>query len=90
MHANNSRDAFDSGADRHANLGTGDIEPEAIAAIVRAAGCDVLVETPAAGQAEDISYLRSKTGEPRGGRLVEPSRPADRQSDSRRHLGGRR
>ena len=60
VHANDSRDAFDSGADRHTNLGTGFIEPEAIAAIVRAAGCDVLVETPPAGQAEDISYLRSK------------------------------
>jgi deoxyribonuclease-4 len=60
IHANDSRDAFDSGADRHTNIGTGFIEPEAIAAIVRAAGCDVLVETPAAGQAEDISYLRSK------------------------------
>ena len=60
MHANNSRDTFDSGADRHANFGTGLIQPEAIAAIVRAAGCDVVVETPAEGQAEDISFLRNK------------------------------
>src|SRR3954470_6851491 len=64
IHANDSRDAFDSGADRHTNFGTGFIEPEAIAAIVRAAGCDVLVETPAAGQADDISYLRSKASQP--------------------------
>jgi deoxyribonuclease-4 len=62
IHANDSRDTFDSGADRHTHIGTGFIEPEAIAAIVRAAGCDVLVETPAAGQAEDISFLRSKAG----------------------------
>jgi deoxyribonuclease IV len=62
IHANDSRDTFDSGADRHTNIGSGFIEPEAIAAIVRAAGCDVLVETPAAGQADDISYLRSKAG----------------------------
>ncbi|MBV9820662.1 MAG: deoxyribonuclease IV [Actinobacteria bacterium] len=62
VHANDSRDAFDSGADRHANFGTGFIEPEAIAAVVRAAGCDVLVETPAAGQADDISFLRNKAG----------------------------
>src|SRR5919112_87439 len=62
VHANDSRDAFDSGADRHTNFGTGFIEPEAIAAIVRAAGCDVLVETPASGQADDISFLRSKAG----------------------------
>lgn len=59
VHANDSRDVFDSGADRHTNLGTGFIDPEAIAAIVRAAGCDVIVETPAGGQAEDIEYLRS-------------------------------
>jgi deoxyribonuclease-4 len=62
VHANDSRDAFDSGADRHTNFGTGFIEPEAIAAIVRAAGCAVLVETPASGQADDISFLRSKAG----------------------------
>lgn len=61
VHANDSRDAFDSGADRHANFGTGLIEPDAIAAVVRAAGSDVVVETPGEGQAEDISYLRANT-----------------------------
>jgi len=60
IHANDSRDTFDSGADRHTNIGTGFIEPEAIAAIVRAAGCDVIVETPADGQASDIDYLRKQ------------------------------
>lgn len=59
IHANDSRDAFDSGADRHANFGVGSIDPAEIAAIVKAAGCDALVETPAGGQAEDIAYLRS-------------------------------
>jgi deoxyribonuclease-4 len=62
VHANDSRDAFDSGADRHANFGSGLIEPDAIAAVVRAAGSDVVVETPGEGQAEDISYLRAHTG----------------------------
>ncbi|MDQ2838315.1 MAG: deoxyribonuclease IV [Actinomycetota bacterium] len=62
VHANDSRDTFDSGADRHTNLGTGFIEPDAIAAIVRAAGCDVVVETPADGQAADIDYLRENAG----------------------------
>jgi len=62
VHANDSRDAFDSGADRHANFGTGLIEPDAIAAVVRAAGSDAVVETPGEGQAEDISYLRANTG----------------------------
>jgi deoxyribonuclease-4 len=58
VHANDSRDGFDSGADRHANFGAGQIDPAAIAAVARQAGCDVLVETPADGQAEDIAYLR--------------------------------
>jgi deoxyribonuclease IV len=59
IHANDSRDAFDSGADRHANFGAGSIDPAEIAAIVKAAGCDALVETPADGQAKDIAFLRS-------------------------------
>ena len=58
VHANDSRDAFDSGADRHATFGTGQIEPDAIAAICRAAGSDVIVETPAEGQAKDMTFLR--------------------------------
>ena len=59
VHANNSRDAFDSGADRHANFDAGTIDAAQIAAVAVTAGCDVLVETPAAGQAADIAYLRS-------------------------------
>jgi deoxyribonuclease-4 len=38
VHANDSRDDFDSGADRHANLGSGRIGDEALLAVVRAAG----------------------------------------------------
>jgi deoxyribonuclease-4 len=60
VHANDSRDGFDSGADRHANLGAGTIGAEAVAAVCRAAGSDVIVETPAAGQAADISILRDR------------------------------
>jgi len=59
VHANDSRDGFDSGADRHANFGSGSIDPAAIADIVRAAGCDAVAETPMAGIADDIDYLRS-------------------------------
>jgi deoxyribonuclease IV len=58
VHANNSRDAFDSGADRHANFDSGQIDPEAIAAVARAAGTPVVVETPAVGHAADIGFLR--------------------------------
>ncbi len=60
VHANNSRDAFGSGADRHANFADGTIDPAQIAAVCAAAGSDVIVETPggAAGTGADIRYLR--------------------------------
>jgi deoxyribonuclease IV len=60
VHCNDSRDAFDSGADRHANLGDGQIDLEVLLAVVRAAGCPVVVETPRDGQAADIALLRAK------------------------------
>jgi deoxyribonuclease IV len=60
VHANNSRDAFDSGADRHANFDSGTFDSELIAAVCRDAGTDVIVETPggAEGQGADLEYLR--------------------------------
>lgn len=60
VHANDSRDAFDSGADRHANLGSGTIDAATIADVCRAAGCDVVVETPGGPDAQrgDIELLR--------------------------------
>ena len=58
IHANNSRDTFDSGADRHANFDSGTIDPAVIAAVCAKAGSDVIVETPGDGQAADISFLR--------------------------------
>ncbi|MCW2779072.1 MAG: apurinic endonuclease Apn1 [Frankiales bacterium] len=62
VHANDSRDAFGSGADRHANFGTGEIDPEALVAVVAAAGAPVVCETPggAEGQAADIAFLRER------------------------------
>jgi deoxyribonuclease-4 len=61
VHANDSRDPFASGADRHANLGTGQIDPDLIVAVIAAADAPVIVETPGgvAGQAADIAYLRA-------------------------------
>ncbi|MGH3452238.1 MAG: deoxyribonuclease IV [Haloechinothrix sp.] len=60
VHLNNSRDPFASGRDRHANVvhGGGTIEPEVLTEVVRSAGAPVIVETPADGQAADITYLR--------------------------------
>ena len=65
VHANDSRDAFDSGADRHSNLGDGFVAPEALVEVVRTAGCPVVVETPggASGQAADIAWLREHVAE---------------------------
>jgi deoxyribonuclease IV len=62
VHANGSRDAFGSGADRHTNLQSGQIDPELIVAIVAAAGAPVLVETPGGvdGQGADIAFLRAR------------------------------
>ena len=62
VHANDSRDLFDSGADRHANLGSGRIDPEELATVVREAGAPVVCETPG-GPAEhraDFDWLRAR------------------------------
>jgi deoxyribonuclease-4 len=62
VHLNDSRDPFDSGRDRHTNIGTGEIDPDLLVAVVRAAGAPVIVETPGglAGQAGDIAFLRER------------------------------
>lgn len=64
IHANDSKDGFDTGRDRHDNLGRGRIDPELIVAAVRAAGAPVIVETPGgvAGQGADIAFLRDRLG----------------------------
>jgi deoxyribonuclease-4 len=62
VHCNDSRDAFDSGADRHANFGAGRIAPDDLAAIVRDAGAPVVCETPggAAEHRADFAFLRER------------------------------
>lgn len=64
IHANDSKDGFNSGRDRHENLGRGKIDPESVVAVIRAAGAPAVVETPggAEGQAADIAYLREQLG----------------------------
>ena len=62
VHANSSRDPHGSSRDRHASFADGTIPPELIAHVVREAGCDVVVETPAEGQADDVAYLREALG----------------------------
>jgi deoxyribonuclease-4 len=62
VHCNDSKDDFDSGRDRHENLGAGNIDADAIVAVVEAAGAPVVCETPGGeqGQGADISFLRSR------------------------------
>jgi deoxyribonuclease-4 len=64
VHANDSRDEFDSGADRHTNFGSGLIDGDALADVVRAAGAPVVCETPGGveSQAADIAWLRARLG----------------------------
>ncbi len=64
VHVNDSRDAFDSGADRHANLGAGALDGDEVAALVCAARAPVIVETPggADGQGADIAWIRQHAG----------------------------
>lgn len=60
VHANDSRDPFDSRRDRHENLGSGQCPEEDLAATILAAKAPVVVETPggAAEQAADIKWVR--------------------------------
>ncbi len=62
VHLNDSRDGFDSGADRHANLGEGECDPAGLVEVVKQARADVVVETPGGtqGQATDLDWLRSR------------------------------
>lgn len=62
VHLNSSRDAFDSGADRHANFADGTIDPQLLAEVCRTAGAPVILETPAEGVADDLKYLREHLG----------------------------
>ncbi|UFU03191.1 deoxyribonuclease IV [Ruania suaedae] len=64
VHANDSRDAFNSGADRHANLGQGSLPGDDLVELVRQAGAPVVVETPggAAEHTADLDWLRERLG----------------------------
>ena len=64
LHANDSRDPPGTGADRHANLGAGEIGAGPLREMIRAAGQPVVVETP--GGAEelraDVAFVREALG----------------------------
>lgn len=62
VHANDSRDVLGSGRDRHANLGTGEIDSDALVELCGAAQAPLICETPgdAEAQAGDIHWLRQR------------------------------
>lgn len=58
VHANGSRDAAGSGADRHANFDDSELPLDSIVAMVTAAGAPaVICETPWPGIADDLQHL---------------------------------
>jgi deoxyribonuclease-4 len=62
VHANDSRDAFGSGADRHANFGAGRLDHDAFVEIIRSAGAPVIAETPGGPEEHkaDFAWLRER------------------------------
>ncbi len=60
LHANDSRDPPGTGADRHANLGKGEIDAEALRVMIRNADAPVVCETPgtAADMRADLEFVR--------------------------------
>ncbi|MEA5153202.1 deoxyribonuclease IV [Raineyella sp.] len=60
VHLNDSRGEAGSGADRHASLGKGLIEPDRLAALVRDAGVPAILETPGGIEERraDLAWLR--------------------------------
>jgi deoxyribonuclease-4 len=62
VHCNDSRDEADSGADRHANLGSGRIDPDLLVAVVRDADAPVVLETPGGADEHraDIAWIEER------------------------------
>ena len=60
LHANDSRDPAGTGADRHANLGRGEMDVDVLRAMIAAAGEPVVVETPGGldDMRADIEFVR--------------------------------
>jgi deoxyribonuclease-4 len=60
VHCNDSKDPAGSGRDRHANFGTGQIDPDLLVAVVGAACAPVICETADEGRKDDIAFLRER------------------------------
>jgi deoxyribonuclease IV len=64
LHANDSRDPAGTGADRHANLGKGEIGPDVLRAMIKETGPPVIVETPGGPKQmrADVEFVREALG----------------------------
>jgi deoxyribonuclease-4 len=64
LHANDSRDPPGTGADRHANLGKGEIGADVLREMIRAANAPVICETPggADDMRADLAFVREALG----------------------------
>jgi len=64
VHCNDSRDEFDSGRDRHANLGNGFVDHDALAGIVSDAATTTILETPGGvpEHVADFAWLAARLG----------------------------
>ena len=62
VHLNDSRDAPGSGADRHANLGQGQCDPDGLLDVARTADAPLVLETPGDLDARraDLAWLRER------------------------------
>ena len=58
VHCNNSRDAFDSGADRHANLNSGTMDLDVLIKNLKTAKAPIILETPYDDIETDLKILR--------------------------------
>lgn len=63
VHANDSRDGFGSGADRHANFGQGQLDLDLAAQTLTSVDAPLIIETPGPLEAHlrDLAWLRSLT-----------------------------
>ncbi len=64
LHCNDSRDLPGTGADRHANIGKGKMDPGTIRAMIEASRAPVLIlETPWPGVVDDLAWVRNGLGD---------------------------
>jgi deoxyribonuclease-4 len=64
LHANDSRDPPGTGADRHANLGRGEMDADTLRDMIRAAKAPVVCETPGSldDMRADLDFVRAALG----------------------------